>query len=152
MNLRAATDEDLTQLAYLHEEHHIILSQSDPRFGKDDRACWIEQTRRRLNSAHHCCFVGEADQGIIAGYILAHTLADGTGIIDELVLDAHTYHGGLGRRLWYALREWFTQQSVQCVRIRVPRYHAVEQAFWRALGAVEWKDEPCPPHLIWMTL
>jgi hypothetical protein len=66
------------------------------------------------------------------------------GLITEIAIDAHGYHGGVGRKLVSALRDWFSEQGAQQTVIWTPHYDAVAQAFWRSLGAAEWVD------VLWM--
>lgn len=143
MEIRSATEKDLAQLEALHRERVVLLRQSDPRcdFPVENITTWIENTDCTL-------YVGDQD-GQVVGYIAGwvhHSpfgvLPPDTGLISELTLDAHKYHGGLGRTLFTTLCEWFSDQDIKQVVVVVPRYHAVEQAFWRALGANEGKTQP----------
>jgi GNAT superfamily N-acetyltransferase len=162
VNIRAATIDDLPGLAALWQERQIILARADPRFdrGRPDPAAWMERVAADLCRPDAVIYLAEKDEP--AGYIAGHLHpADGDprcGVVDEMALDAHTYHAGLGRELWRALWAWFAARGAVQTIIRVPRYSPVEQAFWRALGAVEWKPEQTNilwssrPELMWMTL
>jgi ribosomal protein S18 acetylase RimI-like enzyme len=143
VEIRSATPKDLAQLQALHQERIVLLRQSDPRcdFPVEKVAAWLENTDCTL-------YVGEQN-GEIVGYVVGwvnHSpfgiLPPDTGLISELTLDAHKYHGGLGRTLFTTLCEWFSDQDIKQVIVIVPRYHAVEQAFWRALGASETRTQP----------
>lgn len=162
LNIREAGPDDLALLADLWHERLMILGQADPRFRRwdYDRAAWIERTSDRLGGADFVVFV--AMDGGPVGYIVGE-LRQGEdqilGIVREMALDAHRYHAGLGRGLWAVLRDWFTQAGAARIVVQVPRYHPVEQAFWRSAGAVEWSDATTiqaageiPPELMWMTL
>lgn len=59
-----------------------------------------------------------------------------TGKIEHFVVDAHDGSGGVGTMLFKAVRQWAAGQQVVSLAVDVPRYHAVQQAFWRAKGAV----------------
>jgi hypothetical protein len=159
VNIRAATTDDLPCLAELWTERQIILARLDPRFdrGRPDRAAWMERIAADLCRPDAVIYLAAQDQP--AGYIAGHLRPAGAdpscGVVDDMALDAHTYHAGLGRGLWLALREWFAAHNVAQTIIHVPRYSPVEQAFWRALGAVEWKSEQTDtihPELMWLTL
>jgi hypothetical protein len=67
------------------------------------------------------------------------------GFITEMAIDTHVYQGGLGRNLVQALRAWFIERDVAHTAVFAPHDLAMEQAFWRSLGAREWVD------LLWMT-
>lgn len=134
----------------------VILSQSDERFRQyiDYSDSWAGRIRSRIEAEDAVVLVGvNEDMQQVVGF-LTGTISDGYGAIDDIALDAHRYHGGLGRALFDAARQWFTERSVETLVVRVPRYHPVEQAFWRALGSKEWKDVPwqTAPEHTWMTL
>ena len=169
MNIRNATINDLPSLADLWQERMVIIGQIDPRFAQNrvERETWVTQEKERIhaNDWHNIIAVtDDAVIGYIAGTIQAslseHEESLVTyGIIEAIVLDAHTYHGGLGRGLYTAIKAWFDDQSTQQILIKAPRYYAVEQAFWRALGAKEWLPEErkttkweVPLGYVWMTL
>lgn len=154
MKIRTATTADLPRLADVWQEHMVILGQADPRFAgrEQNREQWISKTTCRINARDCMVFVAQVGDDL-AGYIAACARADHCGVVDELALDAHTYHGGLGRGLWSALRIWFAERDgVEQILIHVPRYDVVGQAFWRALGATERTDDTCPPEMTWLTL
>ncbi len=144
MITRPATQDDQAQIAHLWQERLAILSQSDPRFLAhkddplpDDARLFVAQTA-----------------GKIVGCI-ACQMRDDYGIVLDVALDAHSYHSGLGRALLSTARDWFGQaQTLNGIVARVPRYHAVEQAFWRALGAQNWTEAlwETPPQYVWMML
>ena len=150
VNIRPAIPDDSQILSHLQYEYRVILSQSDPRFAaviqqQTDWTTLIQDNTRAV-------LVGLVDSGNIAGYIHGHVEAS-TGIMDEMVLDAHQYHGGLGRLLWKHLNIWFRTQGATSHHIFIPRYHPVEQAFWRALGAEDLQKEvSCPPEMTTLTL
>lgn len=149
MQVRPATPEDDHILSHLQNEYRVILSQSDSRLATllDNPTDW----NAVLNMKDQTVLVGVADDGRVIGYI--HGQANPpSGMMVEMVLDAHRYHGGLGRLLWQHLKTWFDQHDLTEHLIRIPRYHPVEQAFWRALGATEKKEEPCPPEMSIMAL
>jgi len=156
LNIRPATTDDLPRLRHLWQERRTILNQSDPRFQPIDQDQWQKTLQERIENPDAAVFVtlpNETIAGFISG-ILHHDI----GVIDEIAIDAHTYHGGMARTLWAALRDWFETRDVKKHMISVPRYHAVEQAFWLALGAktiTNWEEDnlwELPPELIWMTL
>ncbi len=153
MHLRSATLHDLNPCAALWRERMLILSQADSRFGKlaMTHADWLQTaTENLLRVDDTLLMVAETDR--IHGFIYGYIDADKIGIIEDIALDAHKYHSGLGRGLWSAMKIWFEQHNVQKIVVRVPRYSAVEQAFWRALGAVETEWTSNKPEFLWMTL
>ena len=156
-----AIPDDLPRLVDLSQERMVVISQSDPRFGSlvIGRDQWLARIAESVGDAAYAVYVAEEGSALI-GYIAGRVVvfpdppAVRYGIVDDIALDMHTYHGGLGRELFATVRDWFSEQAIELVVIRVPRYHAVEQAFWRSLGAVEWIEHTWKalPGFMWMTL
>lgn len=152
MFIRRAENDDLSALLALQNERIVLLQQSDARFVPPTLT--IEHCLSHVN-AH--VWVG-VDGESVAAYALCWehhspygTLAESQLLFDEMALDAHKYHAGLGRALVNHIR---VMHSPRQLIAAVPRYHAVEQAFWRALGA-----KPCSaddlkrsPFFEWMCL
>lgn len=152
-----ATLEHLDSICDLWREHQTILNQSDPRFPRPDRETEtsFRQTIRNRMGDGGLVQVGVTRAGL-AGYISGMT-QNRRVFIDNIALDAHAYHIGLGHTLWRSILETAHQTDHEKLFISVPRYYAVEQAFWRSLGAIECKIESndnlwkLPPELMWMT-
>ena len=168
VQFRLAQHDDLPHIERLRQERWVLLCQSDGRFRQQqpgDIRAWLTSPECDLwVGAKQSEGEASALAGII-GYVTAwHTtspygrLPDDMGLIDELALDAHQYHAGLGRGLVERARHELNARQKRHIIACVPRYHAVEQAFWRALGAVEWEAEAptlplsAPPTSIWMAL
>lgn len=144
VSTRLATRFDLPRLAELQSERFDLLGQADARFALIHHSAtlwtdWLLDERCAIYVAEH--------DGVLVGYVvgwisleLPGILPPRAGVITELVLDAHSYHGGTGRLLLNTLRDWFQRQGMQQVIACVPRSQAVEQAFWRAVGAAELLD------------
>ena len=159
VNVRTATLDDRPRLLHLWQERRVILNQSDARFTAPtaaDRDAWHTQMTERITTAGHTVLVGITQKNEIAGFISGEARA-GVGVIEDIALDAHTYHPGLGRDLLQHLRAAFTENGITTLRVIVPRYHAVEQAFWLALRAIPWQPPAnedswqLPPQSMWMT-
>jgi ribosomal protein S18 acetylase RimI-like enzyme len=155
MQIRRAEQRDIDRLAELWQERLVILAQADPRVkaAPDARQRWHSQAAIKVADGDHIILVGV--EGVeITGYIAGHITLEGHGVIEEIALDAHRYHGGLGRELVNALRRVFEQRQARTTLIRVPRRMAVEQAFWRSMGGTErtdvsWKTSA---DMMWMQL
>ncbi len=146
MIIRPYHPADAPQTAHLYLERAVILTQSDGRFSQVDNAfdpAMLDELQQ---------FVSTDDEKVVG--VIACEIRDGIGVIVDMALDAHTYHSQLGTDLVHIACDWFNQHRVTTVVARVPRLHAVEQAFWRAFGAQEWKEElwPTPPPYVWMKL
>jgi len=106
---------------------------------------WVDDSRCGLLVAEH----NQAVVGFIIGCIEdnAPGLAPARiGRIVDLVIDVHSDQSGLGRRLLDPLCAWFKAQEIHEIRVQVSPANPVEQAFWRASGAVEWFD------VMWMRI
>ena len=148
LTIRVATLTDLPDLTRLWHEKMVLQQQFDRRFTlmPDAKTIWTQAVSQwlsdsncRIETAHHndilvgyaIGWIRPALPGMIPTYI---------GSIEDIVVDPHSHHGGVGRQLLDMLKEWFVERDIQNVVAYVPRLGAVEQAFWRAQGAVEWVD------------
>ncbi len=146
--IRRAAAGDLAELSRLWLENRTIQQQFDRRItlAADSRAVWERQAGSWLADQSCAVWVGAGENslfGYTIGWIQPNVpglIPERLGVITELVLDAHHYQAGLGRALVAALRGWFAGQDVPDIVTVVPYRHAVGQAFWRSLGAVEWVD------------
>ena len=99
---------------------------------------WLDDAR--------CGFFDAEREGEVIGYIVGWlqpmpgVVPEQIGLVTEIAIDAHGYHGGVGRALVATLRDWFTGKGAAQITIWTPHYDAVSQAFWRSLGATEWVD------------
>jgi hypothetical protein len=146
MIIRPYHPSDLPQVTHLYQERAVLLVQSDWRFAN------VEQDFDPETLDDIQQFVSEYDEKVVG--VIACDIQDGIGVILDMALDAHTYHSRLGSDLVHMACDWFLQQNITTIVARVPQYHAVEQAFWLALGAKNWKDEAwstIPPY-VWMKL
>lgn len=160
MKIFSAQLQDLPRLMVLWEDRQVLLQQSDARFthSQNAREMWEKQLCRMLYD--ETVFVLKsvvADR--IAGFVIAETAKGGVALIRAIVLDAHKYYPGVGRALVKAIHGQLAQKNFYKIAVLVPRFHAVEQAFWRAFGAEdgtkhEWINEnwELPAGCMWMTL
>lgn len=145
LTIRTTTVNDLPALA--HFWHEKLLLQTHARTVPAPHApeTWAASAAGWLNDAR-CGFFSAENEGKLVGYIVGWLLPmpgitpGEIGIITEIALDAHGYHGGAGRELVGALRGWFEGRAAAQMAVVSPHYDAVAQAFWRSLGAVEWMD------------
>ncbi|NDJ60336.1 MAG: GNAT family N-acetyltransferase [Chloroflexi bacterium] len=148
LTIRTATPADLPELVELWHEQRLLRAQSDRRFQPtpNARAEWSAQAQSWIADANCGWFVAEHAHrpvGHIIGWLQPAPPGVSTasfGAITDIAIDLHGYHGGVGRGLVDALRAWFAEHKVQQVIVWVPRRQAVEQAFWRSLGATAWMD------------
>lgn len=148
VNIRRAVETDISELSRLWYEKTTVQQQFDRRLSlaPDGRVMWERSVASWLTDNSCAIFVGAGDAALL-GYIIGWIqlnppglLPEKIGVITDMALDAHQYQGGLGRALVNAIRGWFVDQSSENVIVYVPHRHAVEQAFWRSIGALEWVD------------
>jgi hypothetical protein len=148
VTIRRAIETDIPELSRLWYEKRTMQQQFDRRLtlAADGRAAWERSAMSWLADVSCAIFVGLGDGGLL-GYVIGRVqlnppglLPEKIGVITDTALDAHQYQGGLGRSLVKAMRGWFAEQQIENVIVHVPHRHAVEQAFWRSLGALEWVD------------
>jgi GNAT superfamily N-acetyltransferase len=117
------------------------------RAAPNARARWAAAVDAGLKDADTGMFVAEGADGLLAGYIVGHVqlappglLPERQGVVTEMAIDAHHYHGGTARALVEALRGWFAERRVEQILVMVSQRSPVEQAFWRGLGGRKWMD------------
>lgn len=152
--VRPADPADLPMLARMWYEKTVLQQQADPRlrFAPDAEARWQSAAAGWLRDADTAVLVAD-DGGQPAGYTIVRVqpgtpglLPDCVGVLVDMALDTHRYRGGVGRELVAAARAWLAARGATQMTIVVSQRSAVEQAFWRSLGAREWMD------CLWMTL
>ena len=139
MLIRLAADADIEMLRRIYDERLALLVQGDRRI-KPAPVQW-------LGRADGCVWVGEI-AGTVAGYISVWW-TDSLWSIDHMGLDAHTYHPGLARALFSAVREGAQTRGAAGISVNVPSYDPVEQAFWRSVGAANARRRGSPGYQ-WM--
>jgi len=154
VTVRPANSGDIPDMARLWYENTVLQHQFDRRFAMlpDGQSRWMAEASNWLND--ESCLMCVAERGDeMVGYIVAWIqpgppgmTPERLGVVTQLVMDAHGQQGGVGRLLLQPVRDWLAAHRISYVVAYVPRRQAVEQAFWRALGATEWLDA------LWMKL
>ena len=141
---RLATPADIPFLADMWYERALLQQQ---RVAPDARQHWTAAALLWLNEPQTGMFVAEGNDGRLAGYIVGHVqpappglLPEEQGIVTEIAIDAHVYHGGTARALVEALRSWFIDRNIEQFLVMVSQRSPVEQAFWRGLGGLKRMD------------
>jgi len=151
--VRPAQPSDLPALARLWYEKTVLQQQADSRlrFAPDAEAHWQAVAAGWLNDDHTVLLVA-LDGTELAGYAVVRIesgapglLPERVGVLLDMALDTHRYRGGVGRGLVSAAHAWLRHRGIDQLTVAVSRRSAVEQAFWRSLGAREWMD------YLWMT-
>jgi hypothetical protein len=141
---RLASPADIPFLAEMWYERALLQQQ---RVASDARARWSAAALSWLGEADTAMFVAEGDHGTLEGYIVGRIqpappglLPEQQGLVTEMAIDAHAYHGGTARALVDALRSWFVNRRVEQFLVMVSQRAPVEQAFWRGLGGQKRMD------------
>ncbi|MDZ7380035.1 MAG: GNAT family N-acetyltransferase [candidate division KSB1 bacterium] len=154
VTVRSADPADIPEMARLWYEKMVLQQQFDRRFAllPDGQVRWMAEVANWLANSDCAIYVAERG-GDVVGFIIAWVKAgppglspEQIGVITDMVIDAHGQQGGAGRLLLQPVREWLAAHGISHLIAHVPRRQAVEQAFWRALGATEWLDS------LWMKL
>lgn len=145
LTIRTATETDLPALAHLWHEKMLLQAHPRTTLTPNARSEWVNAATRWLVDARCGFFAAERDGELIAymvGWLqpLPGQSPQQLGWVTELAIDAHGYHGGAGRKLVDALKDWFSSNGASQIVVQTPHYDAVSQAFWRSLGAAEWMD------------
>jgi ribosomal protein S18 acetylase RimI-like enzyme len=145
--VRPATTADLPVLVEFWYEKWTLLSQSDARVRllPDGRAAWQAAAKTWLHDERTALYTVTDEQhpvGYALGWIdpLFWAGLQPIGVIVDIALDAHAPHIGAARALVEALRTHFAAQGMTQILVWTARQQPVEQAFWRALGAIDWMD------------
>jgi len=154
VQIRRANSADIPGLARLWQEKMTVQQQSNRRYrmAPDAAARWSQAAALYLDDPLAAVFVAQRGNELV-GYVVLRCEASPPGLLPEqigkvvdMAVGLHSDQNGLGRRLWDSARSWFTAQSLTRVEAHVPRFMPVEQAFWRAMGAIDVVD------VLWMKL
>ncbi|GAB1420333.1 hypothetical protein MASR2M15_04250 [Anaerolineales bacterium] len=141
---RQAVLADIPLLRGIWYDRMVLIVQNTPMMHIHPH--WSEQIEASLADMimreDRVIFVIENQTEMIKGYISVGIennlpgLAPGQiGFIDELCLDLHSEQAGLGKPLLTEAQNWLKAQGIALISVRIPAHQAVEQAFWRAIGA-----------------
>lgn len=145
LHTRIAFPTDFAAMYALWYDRAALLIQVDPRALLPDQVeqRWM-QHYHRLVSAERVRIAVAVEAERVIGYAVGRWDEDAMLVreaeIELMAIDLHAPHRGAARALVGMLRAWFTTEGVSRILVRVPRYSAVEQAFWHAQGARAWDE------------
>jgi ribosomal protein S18 acetylase RimI-like enzyme len=146
--IRQATRKDVGGILPLWTEmmqHHAAL---DARFcpapGGEEH--WAKILRDWLRDDDACVLVADVE-GQLVGYIVGLMrenppvlLPPTYGLVSDICVHPAWRQQGLGRRLFEALKGWFSKKELFTVQLNVAHFNPVSQAFWRAMGCEDYMD------------
>jgi ribosomal protein S18 acetylase RimI-like enzyme len=136
---------DVPVLSEFWYDHMALLVQTNPRIRllPDARVRWEQAVQDWLTQPRYVCQTARAGDEVIGGMI-AVIVPPAPGLapqqlahITYLVVDIHTRHtrNGVGRVLLEAVRLALRERKITQLITQVGAQSAVEQAFWRGVGA-----------------
>jgi GNAT superfamily N-acetyltransferase len=146
--VRRAVAEDMDELLRLCEERREVYLKAERRMlpFADAQNGWRESVLSWLARDDAAVMVAARDEALI-GYIIGWvwhnppaTEPQKFGLVSEMTVDGHCKQGGVGTAMFDGLKDWFRENKLDVVEVRVPRVQPIEQAFWRAIGAQPFVD------------
>lgn len=128
--------------------HHARL---DPRFRPrpwpQARKVWATYVREDILSSDRWCALVATKEDKIVGQILG-VLRDPPppfeprtyGYVTDIVVDPRHRRRGIGRTLFYGLRDWMRQHGADHLQLQVLSRNPGSQAFWRSVGCTDYTD------------
>jgi ribosomal protein S18 acetylase RimI-like enzyme len=149
--IRPGTETDIPQMLQLWREMMDFHAQAEPRFRPlpppTGEQAWERYLRQDTwENEDRAVFVAEAD-GRLIGQIMG-VLRDSVpvfeaerfGYVTDIVVDPAARRRGVGLALFEALKAWFRKRGVPYLQLQVAHNNPVSQAFWRAMGCIDYMD------------
>jgi ribosomal protein S18 acetylase RimI-like enzyme len=140
--IRRVSSSDGEDVIALWKEMMDIHSALDSRLsvapGWRDKVAG--SVRRWLRDDHYSLIVAGGGDGVVGfglGGVVHKTLGPGPslhGQVAHLCVGSSWRRRGVGRALFWALRDWFAEGGVPSIHAFVSPLNAVSQRFWRGLG------------------
>ena len=140
--IRRASSSDGEDVIALWKEMMDVHSTLDQRLSIV--AEWRDQVagsvRRWLRDDDYRLIVAEGWDGVVGfalGGVVRRTLGPGPslyGQVAHMCVGSNWRRRGIGRALFWALRDWFAEGGVPSIHAYVSPLNAVSQRFWRGLG------------------
>ncbi|MCA9915554.1 MAG: GNAT family N-acetyltransferase [Anaerolineae bacterium] len=155
MHIRQAHPEDIPLLSEFWYDQMAIWQQNNRllRLLPDARDRWEAATSEQLQSEAIVFLTAEIENTLVGGIIgeivpnLPGVAPQQIGLIRDLIVDNHSELGrGVGRELLEACITVLRERGIQQVQVRIPTQAAVQQAFWRGVGASNGMD------IFWMVI
>jgi GNAT superfamily N-acetyltransferase len=146
--VRRALAKDIDGLLRLCEERREVYLKAERRLPAfaESKSAWRESVLGWMTRDDAAVLVAARDDGLI-GYIIGWvwpnppaTEPEKFGLVSEMSVDGHCKQGGVGTAMFAGLKDWFRENDLSVVEVRVSRVQPIEQAFWRSLGAQPFVD------------
>ncbi len=154
--IREANKKDIANLCTLWRKMMLFHENLDERFRFTKNAA-REYSRHIANALHARnmrVFVAEMN-GEIIGYIFGEVQERSPifpvgrfGFVSDIYVTEEWRRKGVGRRLFYKMREWMLKESITAIELLAAERNPHSVAFWESLGFVSYlrllrKEENC---------
>jgi GNAT superfamily N-acetyltransferase len=150
LTIQPTTTPEIPRLAAFWYDVAVLRQQMNPQIQllPDAQAQWEQAAYRWLHSADHFCLSASLEAQLV-GAIFACREANAAGVapryvgrVLDLIVDIHLpqVQRGIGTRLLHALSATLREQALEYLLISIPPQAAIEQAFWRGVGAKRTAD------------
>lgn len=155
MHIRQTLPEDIPLLSEFWYDQMAIWQQNNRflRLLPDARSAWEVAAAEQLQLESSIFLAAEMENTLIGGIIgaivpnLPGIAPQQIGSIRDLIVDTHTEIGrGAGRALLDACLAAMREHGIQQIQVQIPAQAAVQQAFWRGVGASNGMD------VFWMAI
>ena len=142
LNIRNATENDLDAIGTLWKElmdFHKVLDSLFTR-SSDGHENFKNFIKSQISSETSCVLVGEYNNNIVA-YCFA-TIAKYPPVFEEkqygaildMAVTKNYRRSGIGERMYKLIQDWFKQQDVNRIELRVSLPNEISTSFWRKMG------------------
>ena len=140
--VRKAVGEDIPGVLELWKELMDFHRDIDPMFTRSPRGVdnFLKHLMELLDGPDTALFVSE-ENGKLTGYLLATVnkyppvfMKESYGMISDAVVTASRRRMGTGEALVNKASEWFREQGLTRVEMRLLNANMVSSSFWRKMG------------------
>lgn len=144
IQIRSTIPDDINVLSEYWYDNVVLLQQTNPhiRLLPNAQARWRKSVENCLEQDTVIMLTASYDDivGCAIGRVILNKAGfapEKIGVVEHLVVDLHTPQNqtGVGTALWNALKIAFANHNIDVVRVDIATHAAVQQAFWRGIGA-----------------
>ncbi|NJL92784.1 MAG: GNAT family N-acetyltransferase [Anaerolineae bacterium] len=144
--IRRAQPTDMDELARLWLERRDVYLKNQALHEPRQEEAWRAAVQHWITREDAAVLVAERDAqliGYMVGWVrenLPQVEPTQFGLVSEMSVDGHCKQGGVGSALLQEMKTWFAERKLTWVEVRVPTLQPIEQAFWRSVGAQDYRD------------